>query len=46
MRVKVRKIADNSAVKMEATKGQEMKTSKSGKIMAQPTPSLDLEPSV
>ena len=38
-----RKVAHNSAVKM---KGREMKTQKSGKTAAQPTPSIDLDPSV
>ena len=43
---KVRKTTNNYTVKMKATKGREMKTSKSGKIGAQPTHSLDLDPSV
>ena len=33
-----RKIAHNSAVKIEATTGREMNTSKSGKKVARPTP--------
>ena len=41
-----RNIAHNSAVKIEATTRIEMNTSKSGKTAAQPTPSLDLDPSV
>ena len=36
---RARKIAHNSTVKIEATKGREMNTSKSGKTAAQPTPS-------
>ena len=44
MQDRARKIAHNSAVKIEATKGREMNMSKSGKIAAQSTPSLDLEP--
>ena len=42
---RVRKIAYNSAVKMEATKGREMNT-KSRETEAQPMPSLDFDPSV
>ena len=40
------KIAYNSAVKIEATTGREVNTSKSGKTGAQPAHSLDLDPSV
>ena len=40
------KVAYNSAVKIEATTRREMNTSKSGKTTAQPTPSLDLDPSL
>ena len=41
---RVRKIAHNFAVKIEATTGREMNTSKSGKTAAQPAPSLDSDP--
>ena len=41
-----RKIAHNSAIKIKATTGREVNTSKSGKTAAQPTLSLDLDPSV
>ena len=41
-----RKIAHYSALKIEATKGTEMKISHSQNTAAQPTPSLDLYPSV
>ena len=40
------KIAHYSAVKIEATTGREINTSKSGKAAAQQTPSLDLDPSL
>ena len=43
IRERGRKIAANSVVKIEATTGREMNTSKSGKTAAQPTPSLDLD---
>ena len=43
---RARKIAHNSTIKIEATTGREMDMSKSGKTVAQPTPSLDLDPSV
>ena len=46
IRERERKIAYNSAVKIEATTGREMNTLKSGKTAAQLTPSLDLYPSV
>ena len=46
MRERARKIVHNSAVKIEATKGREMNTSKSGKTAIQLTPSLDLDLSV
>ena len=46
IRETARNIAYNSAVKIEATTGRETNTSKSGKTAAQPTPSLDLDPSV
>ena len=46
IREMARNIAHNSAVKIEATTGREMNTSKSGKKVAQPTPSLDSDPSV
>ena len=44
MRERERKMAHHSAVKIKATK--ETDTSNSGKIVAQPTPSLDFDPSV
>ena len=46
VRERARKIVHNSAVKIGATKGTEMNTSKSGKTAAQPTPLLELDPSV
>ena len=46
MKEMARKIAYNSAVKIEAITGREMNTSKSGKTAAQPKPALDLDPSV
>ena len=39
IRERGRNIVHNSAVKIEATTGREMNTSKSGKTAAQPTPS-------
>ena len=46
IQVRTRKIGHNSTVKMEPTKGRKIKTSRSGKIAIQWTPSLDLAPSV
>ena len=43
MRERERKIVHNSAVKIEATKGREMNTSKSGKTASQPTLLLELD---
>ena len=45
-RERVKKIVHNSAVEIEATTGRDMNTSKSGKTVAQPTPSLDLDTSI
>ena len=39
---RARNIAHNYVVNIETTTGREMNASKSGKTVAQPTPSLDL----
>ena len=46
IRERGRNIANNCGVKIEATTGREMNTSKSGKTTVQPTPSVDLDSSV
>ena len=46
MRERARKMLFNSILKIEATKGREMNTSKPGKTASQPTPSVYLYPSV
>ena len=46
IREREKNIVHNSAVKLEATTGREINVSMSEKTVPQPTPSLDLNPSV
>ena len=46
IRVRAKRMANNSAVKAVAACGNDQVASKEGKMAEQPTPSMDLDPSV